>query len=36
MAEARKMVRKGQFFWDMVSAENSIGFHNPAGLWTPS
>ena len=30
MAEARKMVRKGQFFWDMVSAENSIGFHNPA------
>lgn len=24
------MVRKGQFFWDYVSAENSIGFHNPA------
>ncbi|MCR4667337.1 MAG: ammonia-forming cytochrome c nitrite reductase subunit c552 [Desulfovibrio sp.] len=30
MAEAREMVRKGQFFWDYVSAENSIGFHNPA------
>jgi nitrite reductase (cytochrome c-552) len=29
MAEAREMVRKGQFFWDMVSAENSVGFHNP-------
>jgi len=30
LAEAREMVRKGQFFWDMVSAENSIGFHNPS------
>ncbi|MDL2316141.1 ammonia-forming cytochrome c nitrite reductase subunit c552 [Desulfovibrio sp. OttesenSCG-928-A18] len=30
MAEARELTRKGQFFWDMVSAENSIGFHNPA------
>jgi nitrite reductase (cytochrome c-552) len=30
MAEAREMVRKGQFFWDLVSAENSVGFHNPA------
>lgn len=29
MAEAREMVRKGQFFWDLVSAENSVGFHNP-------
>ncbi|WP_298068833.1 ammonia-forming cytochrome c nitrite reductase subunit c552 [uncultured Mailhella sp.] len=29
MAEAREMTRKGQFFWDMVSAENSVGFHNP-------
>lgn len=29
MGEAREMVRKGQFFWDLVSAENSIGFHNP-------
>ncbi|MDL2291049.1 ammonia-forming cytochrome c nitrite reductase subunit c552, partial [Desulfovibrio sp. OttesenSCG-928-F20] len=30
LAEAREMVRKGQFFWDLISAENSIGFHNPA------
>ena len=30
LAQAREMVRKGQFFWDLVSAENSIGFHNPA------
>ncbi len=29
MIEAREMVRKGQFFWDYVSAENSVGFHNP-------
>ncbi len=27
--EARDNVRKGQLFWDYVSAENSIGFHNP-------
>ena len=30
MAEAREWTRKGQFFWDLVSAENSVGFHNPA------
>lgn len=30
MSEARDMVRKGQLFWDYVSAENSMGFHNPA------
>lgn len=30
MAEAREMTRKGQWFWDFVSAENSVGFHNPA------
>ena len=29
MIEARQMCRKGQFFWDLVSAENSVGFHNP-------
>ena len=27
---AQQMIRKGQFFWDMISAENSVGFHNPA------
>jgi nitrite reductase (cytochrome c-552) len=26
---AQQMIRKGQFFWDYVSAENSVGFHNP-------
>ncbi len=30
MTEARELVRKGQLFWDYVSAENSVGFHNPA------
>ena len=30
MASARENVRKGQFFWDLISAENSVGFHNPA------
>ena len=29
MIDAREMCRKGQFFWDLVSAENSVGFHNP-------
>lgn len=29
MIEAREMCRKGQFFWDLISAENSVGFHNP-------
>jgi nitrite reductase (cytochrome c-552) len=27
--DAKEMVRKGQFYWDWVSAENSVGFHNP-------
>ena len=27
---AKENVRKGQMFWDFVSAENSVGFHNPA------
>jgi len=30
MVQARDMIRKGQLFWDYVSAENSIGFHNPS------
>ena len=32
MEESREMVRKGQLFWDYVSAENSVGFHNPTKL----
>lgn len=27
--QARAMHRKAQFMWDFVSAENSMGFHNP-------
>jgi nitrite reductase (cytochrome c-552) len=27
--EARQLHRKSQFYWDFVSAENSMGFHNP-------
>ena len=27
--EARQMHRQAQFMWDFVSAENSMGFHNP-------
>jgi nitrite reductase (cytochrome c-552) len=27
--EARKLHREAQFMWDMISAENSTGFHNP-------
>jgi nitrite reductase (cytochrome c-552) len=27
--KAWELVRKAQRFWDMVAAENSMGFHNP-------
>ena len=29
LAEAQELVRKAQWFWDMVAAESSMGFHNP-------
>ncbi len=29
LAQAREKVRKGQWFWDYVSAENSAGAHHP-------
>lgn len=29
--EAQYEVRKGQWFWDIIAAENSDGFHNPQG-----
>jgi nitrite reductase (cytochrome c-552) len=32
IVNAKEMVSKGQFYWDWVSAENSVGFHNPALL----
>ncbi|WP_102345480.1 ammonia-forming cytochrome c nitrite reductase subunit c552 [Bacillus sp. Marseille-P3661] len=28
---AQDLVRKGQWFWDIIAAENSTGFHNPQG-----
>ncbi len=27
--EARELHREAQFYWDLASAENSMGFHNP-------
>jgi len=27
--EARALHREAQFYWDLASAENSMGFHNP-------
>jgi nitrite reductase (cytochrome c-552) len=27
--KAREFVRKAQWYWDIVAAENSMGFHNP-------
>jgi len=30
LIEARENIRKGQGLWDIISAENSAGFHNPA------
>jgi nitrite reductase (cytochrome c-552) len=29
LANARELVRKAQWYWDFVAAENSMGFHNP-------
>jgi nitrite reductase (cytochrome c-552) len=29
LEEARQLHREAQFRWDFVSAENSMGFHNP-------
>ena len=29
--EAQEHVRKAQWFWDFIAAENSYGFHNPDG-----
>lgn len=30
LAKARELVRKAQWYWDFVAAENSMGFHNPS------
>lgn len=29
LAKARELVRKAQWLWDIIAAENSMGFHNP-------
>ncbi|MDF1506799.1 ammonia-forming cytochrome c nitrite reductase subunit c552 [Robertmurraya sp. DFI.2.37] len=29
--EAQNHIRKGQWYWDYVAAENAAGFHNPQG-----
>ena len=31
---ARQLVRKAQWYWDFVAAENSMGFHNPVQVLT--
>jgi len=28
--KARELLRRAQWYWDIVSAENSMGFHNPS------
>jgi nitrite reductase (cytochrome c-552) len=28
--KARELIRKAQWYWDFVAAENSMGFHNPS------
>ncbi len=30
LAQARELVRKAQWYWDLLSAESSMGFHNPS------
>ncbi|MEG6584463.1 ammonia-forming cytochrome c nitrite reductase subunit c552 [Dendrosporobacter sp. 1207_IL3150] len=30
LAKARELVRQAQWYWDLLSAENSMGFHNPS------
>jgi nitrite reductase (cytochrome c-552) len=32
--KARQLVRKAQWYWDFVAAENSMGFHNPVQVLT--
>lgn len=29
LAKARELVRKAQWYWDYIAAENGMGFHNP-------
>ncbi len=34
LATAREAVRKAQWYWDLLAAENSMGFHNPSQALT--
>ena len=34
LAKARELVRHAQWLWDIVAAENSMGFHNPDQIMT--
>ncbi|MBC8015971.1 MAG: ammonia-forming cytochrome c nitrite reductase subunit c552 [Sporomusaceae bacterium] len=34
LTKARELVRHAQWLWDMVAAENSMGFHNPDQIMT--
>jgi nitrite reductase (cytochrome c-552) len=31
LAKSRELIRKAQWFWDIVAAENGMGVHNPGG-----
>ena len=31
LAKARELIRKAQWYWDIVAAENGMGAHNPGG-----
>ncbi|MCL1872830.1 MAG: ammonia-forming cytochrome c nitrite reductase subunit c552 [Clostridiales bacterium] len=33
LENARELVRKAQFFWDYIAAENSMGFHSPSQMF---
>ncbi|QJW48424.1 ammonia-forming cytochrome c nitrite reductase subunit c552 [bacterium BFN5] len=34
IARAQELVRQAQWYWDLLSAENSMGFHNPSQALT--
>jgi nitrite reductase (cytochrome c-552) len=34
LEKARELVRRAQWCWDFVAAENSMGFHNPTMILT--
>ncbi len=34
LANSRELVRKAQWMWDIIAAENSMGFHNPDQIMT--